>query len=332
MRNISKIDIFTLNLIKGIGQKSLMNLVNSGYPITDLIAMDEDELGSYIKGSGKKNAIDAIHHHYSEQQENAERELDNLKENDIELITFWDNDYPFLYKEIKDPPIFLYCKGNTSLLNYKQSIAIVGTRECSEHGRKIAFNTAKYFAEQKYNIVSGLAIGIDTAGHKGTLEAEGLTTAVLTDIHKIYPEENVQLANKILDTNGLLVAENAPGTFPHRGLLVARDRLQSGLSLAVFPIETDVKGGTMHTVQFAQDQNRLLYCPDLKSVPNYPPNFSKSRGINQLIIEGKAKAFNKSNYNILLDNLKKHELLLWNSTDHKLKIDVVQEQLTLKGT
>ena len=105
-----------------------------------------------------------------------------------------------------------------------------------------------------------MAIGIDTAGHKGTLEAEGLTTAVLTDIHKIYPEENVQLANKILDTNGLLVAENAPGTFPHRGLLVARDRLQSGLSLAVFPIETDVKGGTMHTVQFAQDQNRLLYC------------------------------------------------------------------------
>ena len=90
MGNISKIDIFTLNLIKGIGQKSLMNLINSGYPITDLIAMDEDELGGYIKGSGKKNAIDTIQNHYHEQQENAERELDNLKENDIDLITFWD--------------------------------------------------------------------------------------------------------------------------------------------------------------------------------------------------------------------------------------------------
>lgn len=330
--NISKIDIFTLNLIKGIGQKSLINLVHSGYPITDLIGMDEDELGSYIKGSGKKNAINAIHHYYSEHQENAEKELDNLKENDIELITFWDDDYPFLYKEIKDPPIFLYCKGNTSLLNYKQSIAIVGTRECSERGRKIAFNTAKYFAEQKYNIVSGLAIGIDTAGHKGALEDAGLTTAVLTDIHKIYPEENVQLTNKILDTNGLLVAENAPDTFPHRGLFVARDRLQSGLSLAVFPIETDVKGGTMHTVQFAQDQNRLLYCPDLKSVPNYPSNFSKSRGVNQLINEGKAEAFNKSNYKDLLDNLKKHESLLWNNSDHEQKMNVVQDQLTIKGT
>ncbi len=332
MGNISKIDIFTLNLIKGIGQKSLMNLINSGYPITDLIAMDEDELGGYIKGSGKKNAIDTIQNHYHEQQENAERELDNLKENDIDLITFWDDEYPFLYKEIKDPPIFLYCKGNISLLNYKQSIAIVGTRECSDYGRKIAFNTAEYFSEQKYNIVSGLAIGIDTAGHKGALESEGLTTAVLTDIHKIYPEENIQLANTILDTNGLLVAENAPGTFPHRGLFVARDRLQSGLSLAVFPIETDVKGGTMHTVQFAQDQNRLLYCPDLESVPNYPSNFSKSRGVTQLIYEGKATAFNKSNYKNILDNLKKHKLLLWNKGGRELKIDGVQEQLIIKGT
>ncbi len=332
MGNINKIDIFTLNLIKGIGQKSLMNLVNSGFPIADLIAMDKDELGSYIKGSGKENAIDAIHNHYSDQQENAERELDNLKKNEIDLITFWDDDYPFLYKEIKDPPIFLYCKGNTSLLNYNQSIAIVGSRECSDHGRKIAFNTAKYFSEQGYNIVSGLAIGIDTAGHKGALETEGITTAVLTDIHKIYPEENVQLANKILESNGLLVAENAPGTFPHRGLFVARDRLQSGLSLAVFPIETDVKGGTMHTVKFAQDQNRLLYCPDLMSIPNYPSNFSKSRGVNQLINEGKATAFNKSNYKELLDNLKKHELLLWENTGNEEKMDNVQEQLILKGT
>ena len=331
MANISKIDIFTLNLIKGIGQKSLMNLINSGYPITDLIAMDEDELGGYIKGSGKKNAIDAIHHHYSEQQENAEKELDNLKENDIDLITFWDDDYPFLYKEIKDPPIFLYCKGNTSLLNYKQSIAIVGTRECSDYGRKIAFNTAEYFSGQKYNIVSGLAIGIDTAGHRGSLKSEGLTTAVLTDIHKIYPEENIQLANTILDTNGLLLAENAPGTFPHRGLFVARDRLQSGLSLAVFPIETDVKGGTMHTVQFAQDQNRLLFCPDLLSIPKYPNNFSKSRGVIQLINDGKAIAFSKSIYPELLDKLKKHENLLWEKSQNIEEKSQTQEQLTLKG-
>ena len=309
-----------------------MNLVNSGYSITDLIAMGEDELGGYIKGSGKKNAIDTIQNHYNEQQENAERELDNLKENDIDLITYSDDDYPFLYKEINDPPIFLYCKGNISLLNYKQSIAIVGTRECSELGRKIAFNTAEYFAGQKYNIVSGLAIGIDSAGHRGALESEGLTTAVLTDIHKIYPEENIQLANTILDTNGLLVAENAPGTFPHRGLFVARDRLQSGLSLAVFPIETDVKGGTMHTVQFAQDQNRLLYCPDLESIPSYPSNFSKSRGVIQLINDGKATAFNKSNYNNILDDLKKHESILWNKVGRELKNDGVQEQLTLRGT
>lgn len=311
-----KTDIFALSLIKGLGKKSLFNIINSGLSITELISLDDEELGNYIKGSGKVNAINSIHEQFEYYQEKAESEIGNLYDNDIQLIAYSDEEFPFLYKKILDPPIFLYVKGNHELLNYRKGIAVVGTRECSDIGRNVAFNTAKYFAENDFNIVSGLALGIDTAGHKGALEAKGRTTSIVTDIQKIYPDENIQLSEDILNNGGLLVSENPPGTFPHRGLFVSRDRLQSGLSLAVFPIETDIKGGTMHTVQFAQDQNRLLFCPDLLSIPKYPNNFSKSRGVIQLINDGRATAFSKSIYPELLDKLKKHENLLWEKSQN----------------
>ncbi len=324
---MNKTDIFALSLVNGIGKKSLFNIISSGLSISELISLDENELGNYIKGSGKVNAINSIHDEFERNQEKAEREITNLNEIDIQLITYSDSDYPHLYKSIPDPPIFLYIKGNKELLNYRKSIAIVGTRDCSDVGRNIALNTAKYFSENEFNIVSGLAVGIDTAGHKGALEGKGKTTSIVTDVQKIYPEENIKLSEDILNNDGLLISENPPGTFPHRGLFVSRDRLQSGLSLAVFPIETDVKGGTMHTVQFAQDQNRLLFCPVLKRVPNYPSNFPKSRGVLQLIKEGKATAFNKTNYLEILNKLKDHEILLWENPQNKQTTNMVSYSL-----
>jgi len=328
---MNKTDIFALSLIKGLGKKSLINIINSGLSISELISLDEEGLGNYIKGSGKINAINLIHEQFEHYQEKAEAEIVNLNDHEIQLIAYSDEEFPFLYKNIPDPPIFLYVKGNHELLNYRKSIAVVGTRECSDIGRNIAFNTAKYFAENDFNIVSGLALGIDTAGHKGALEAKGKTTSILTDIQKIYPKENIQLSEDILNNGGLLVSENPPGTFPHRGLFVSRDRLQSGLSLAVFPIETDIKGGTMHTVRFSEDQNRLLFCPNLLNIPEYPDNFSKSRGVLQLINEGKAVPYNKAIYTEILKQLKKHELLLWKKTSSIKEKTITEEQLILKG-
>lgn len=329
---MDKTDIFALNLIQGIGKKSLFNIIKSGLSTSEFISLDEEELGKYVKGPGKANAIDVIHNHFEQYQEKAVAEIDNLNENDIQVITYIESDYPYLYKKIPDPPVFLYIKGNKELLNYRKSIAVIGTRDCSVMGSNIAFNTAKYFAEQGYNIVSGLALGIDTAAHKGALDVNGKTTSIVTDVRKIYPEENIQLSEEMLNNDGLLVSENPPGTFPHRGLFVSRDRLQSGLSLAVFPIETDVKGGTMHTVQFAQDQNRLLFCPDLLSIPNYPLNFAKSRGVTKLISKGTATAYSKSHYQNILQKLDKYISLLWENKDRSdIRRDNKSEQLGLDG-
>jgi DNA processing protein len=305
------IDLYALNMIPGLGKKSLLNIIQSGVTISDLMSMDIDAIGGYVKGAGKKAAYEALSSHFIEYQDRAEDILNEMRKNGIEIIVYSDSLYPSLYTKISDPPAFLFAKGNVQLLNKRKSLAIIGTRECSEFGKQIAFNTADYFANRDFNIVSGLALGIDTAGHKGALSANGKTTAILTDIDKIYPKENIKLAEDILANEGLLIAENPPGTYPNRGLFVSRDRLQSALSLAVFPIETDIKGGTMHTVRFSEEQGRPLFCPDLSKISKYPNNFAKSRGIIELINTNRAKAYSRSNYDEISALLKKSEEFLW---------------------
>ena len=312
---LSKNDLFALSLVEGVGAKSIKNIIDAKITQEDF---DESILSVHIKGSKKKQAIQSIVDHFEDYQNKAEHSLIELQNEGIQLIAFSDKEYPYLYSKIPNPPIFLYAKGNIDLLNYEKNIAVIGTRQCSPFGKDVAKKTAKRFVEAGYNIISGLALGIDTAAHEGALEAKGLTTAVLIDVQNVFPSENRDLANKILDKDGLLVAENPPGTFAHGGLFVSRDRLQSGLSEGVFPIETDIKGGTMHTVRFAEEQNRLLFCPDLYSIKDYPRNFDKSNGIMKLIKDNRATAYKKSDYKNIIRKLEKHKNLL-------------QEEIPLEG-
>ena len=324
MKNIiSNKDIFTLSQIKGIGNRSLFNIVDSGHSIDNLISLDDDKLGNLIRGSGKKNAIDTIKNDYIGQLEKAELNLEKLKDSKIDLISFWDERYPYLYKSIKNPPVYLYCKGDLSLLN-QQSVAIVGTRKCSDYGKKIASRTAKELVSHGFTIVSGLALGIDTAAHEGAIAANGKTISVLVDVHNIYPKENILLSEKILETGGLLFSENMPGTDLLDGLFVARDRLQSGLSLAVFPIETELDGGAMHTAKFAKEQDRLLYCPDLNSISNYPVNSPVASGIFKLVNDGDAEFYTSSSYRELLNALELRKKRLYGKEFNLIRKKLVQ--------
>ena len=122
----------------------------------------------------------------------------------------------------------------------------------------------------------------------------------------------LDLVLSLFRLNGLLIAESAPGSFVHRGLFVARDRLQSGLCLAVFPIETDVKGGTMHTVRFAQEQGRLLFCPDLSKIPKRTP--MKTSGIKKLLDDGAATPYTMNNYDDVVKELERKERELFSGS------------------
>lgn len=209
-----------------------------------------------------------------------------------------------------------------SILSNSDTIAVVGTRAPTQIGmeraRKIAYNMAK----SGYVIVSGLAKGIDTAAHLGALEANGSTIAVLgTPLDKIYPAENESLAHRIETESGVLISEYPLGPVISRGAFVQRDRVQSGLSTAVFAIQTDVEGGTMHTVRYAQKYNRLIFCPELSEAE---VGAKQNAGIVQLIRSSKARTFSDDNYQLVLRSIKRHKenlMVAWHTAAATIEKD-----------
>lgn len=160
-----------------------------------------------------------------------------------------------------DVPILLYYKGDLNIASLP-GIAIIGTREPTIDGVKAGTYLGKLFADRGYNIVSGLAIGCDTAGHKGALlSPNGKTTSFLAHgLDTIYPPENTELADEIVSRGGLLFSEYPIGTRVNRYNLVARDRLQAALADATIVIQTGIKGGTMHAANTTLMAKKSLFC------------------------------------------------------------------------
>jgi DNA processing protein len=250
------------------------------------------------------------------------------QKHNINIIARDDPNYPKSLLRIPDPPALLHVMGNIDALN-RDCIAIVGTREPTEYGLNAAKKTGSLFAEAGYAVVSGLAEGIDSAAHLGALEADGLTVAVLAHgLDTIYPSQNKKLADEILKSNGALVSEYPWGTKINRSFFVERDRIQSGLSLATFVVETGVTGGTMHTVKFCIEQKRSLI------VLRHPSNF-----INHPKVLGNAKLISEKQADIVFEpgegmdrvivemNRVKNELLTVHRSD-KLKLtDSIQTNI-----
>ncbi|MBA9070194.1 DNA processing protein [Methylobacterium sp. RAS18] len=206
----------------------------------------------------------------------------------IKVLGFHDEEYPVRLRDTPDPPAILYVKGNVSPLHAPRAVAVIGTREPTEYGGKVARKLALRVAEAGYAVVSGLAHGCDTLGHEGCLDAGGVGIAVMAHgLDKVYPAANRGLAQRLVENGGCLVSEYPVGVTPMRNAFAERDRIQSGLSDAVLVIETDVKGGTMHTVRFAREQRRPLACID------HPQKWleeDKTRGNQKMIKDGWATA------------------------------------------
>lgn len=218
----------------------------------------------------------------------AKRTIEQSEKLGIKILTPLNSSFPLRLKHIPDPPAILYVKGNVECLNSELSVAVIGTREPSAYGEKCGQLFARKFTEKGLVIVSGLAKGIDTAGHQGCLSAKGQTIAVLAQglDTGIYPSENRPLADKIIDEGGCLVSEYTLGVRGRPNFFVERDRLQAGLSSGVTVIETDIKGGTMHTAGYCLEQKKPLGC--LNHPEKFLKNNDKARGNQKLINEGKA--------------------------------------------
>ena len=168
--------------------------------------------------------------------------------------------FPNNLKQISKPPSKLYCLGDVSLLN-SPCIATVGSRDCSDYGLRVAKEFSEGLAKSGITIVSGLAIGIDTACHKGALSANGKTIAVLgCGINNIFPPENIRLANDIVSSGGLIISEYPTSTqykseyFPHRNRIVA------GLSLGALVVECAYRSGASLTANIAFKQCIPVFC------------------------------------------------------------------------
>lgn len=179
------------------------------------------------------------------------------------------------------PPKELWQYGNFPKRKEKKVVAIVGSRNCSDYGMNVAYKTAKTLAEHGFVVVSGLAYGIDSYAHRGCIDGGGATVAVLgTPIDKIYPASNSGLARRIVETGGAIISEYAPGSKVHPYNFVYRNRIVSGLADALIIVEASDKSGTIHTAQYAVEQDREVFV-----VPG-DINRPMSAGANRLIMDG----------------------------------------------
>ena len=264
-----------LSLIKNLGSKRKLKLLELYKTPEEIYKLTKEELMN-INGIGEAIANDIM---ISKNEEILNYHIKYMKENNIKIININEREYPQALKEIYDPPISLYVKGNIEKLNNK-NIGIVGCRECTTYGKKSAEYFSYNLSKQNINIVSGLAKGIDSYAHLGSLNT-GNTIAVLGNgLDIIYPKENLELANEIIKRGGTIISEYPCGTKPDKMKFPARNRIISGISSGIIVIEAKEKSGTLITVDFALEQGR-----DVFVVPGNI-NSINSVGTNDLIKQG----------------------------------------------
>ncbi|HEY4382414.1 MAG TPA: DNA-processing protein DprA [Acidobacteriaceae bacterium] len=210
----------------------------------------------------------------------AEDEANRVAESGGSFLTREDAAYPARLLEIYDPPAVLWVRGNAALLA-RPGIAVVGTRQPSPYGAGMAEMLSRDLANRRLTIISGMARGVDSAAHKGALDAGGKTVAVWgTGIDVVYPKENKKLAERIVESGGTIVSEFPLGTFPAPQNFPLRNRILSGMSVGVLVVEAGEYSGTRITARCAMEQDRDVY-----AVPGNVTN-KNAWGPNTLIKQG----------------------------------------------
>lgn len=295
------------SLIKGLGCVRKNKLLKIYGTPEEIYKLSKRELLK-VDGIGEETVTNIIE---AKNEKILNYHIKYMEENNIDIIHICEKSYPQILKQIYDAPVSLYIRGNKEILNGK-NVGIVGCRECTDYGKK----AAKYFAynlskEKSINIVSGLAKGVDSYAHWGSVGANiefestkncgkeqtgceklditceklknscGKTIAVLGNgLDMIYPKENIELANEIIRSGGAIISEYPCGTKPDKMNFPARNRIISGMSQGIIVIEAKEKSGTLITVDFALEQGR-----DVFVVPGNI-NSINSVGTNDLIKQG----------------------------------------------
>lgn len=316
--------ILRLSLVNGIGPGRANRIINEFDTLEELFALTEKEIVEKFR-----LPITVVENILDEKYKSLAQEIIQWCDNNgVEIITPKSENYPQLLNDIYDPPIILYAIGDCSLLNEK-SIALVGTREMTNYGKRVVADFVDVFVKNDLTVVSGLALGIDTISHKEVLDRGGKTVAVLpSSIDKIYPAVNRSLANEIKE-KGVLISEYFPGSKSNKYCFVQRNRVVSGMCKATVVVEAGFKSGSLITANFATTQGRDLY-----AVPGSIYN-SMSLGTNHLIEMGaipaiKAETIISESYSIgkeMVEQLHFFETSI--SDEEKIDLEEDEEKLFL---
>jgi len=211
------------------------------------------------------------------------KQIEKEKECQIQIIKINDEEYPENLRKIKNPPKQLYVKGNIENLK-ETGIAVIGTRHCTIYGRKMCRIFANNLVGYNLNIISGLAVGIDGCAHRACIEAKGKTIAVLpSGFNNIFPKENEELVNRILEAGGNIVTEYSSDFEKTADSCRERNRIISGLAIGTLVVEAGTNSGTSITVRNTIEQNKKAFC-----IPASLINL-KGIGTNEMIKKNQAK-------------------------------------------
>ena len=222
------------------------------------------------------------------QEEKIDKYIKYMQEKNIQIISYYDKTYPQQLKNLYDAPIVIYAIGNCRILNSKNKIAVIGARKASNYGINIARQIGIFLSKNNIHTISGLALGIDVNSHLGVLKENSLNSAsgraiavIGNGLDNIYPYQNKEIAEKIINSGGCIISEYIIGTKPLKNNFPARNRIISALADKLIVVEAEnEKSGTMITVDFSLELGKEIYV-----VPGNINN-KMSVGTNRLIKDG----------------------------------------------
>jgi len=267
-------DIITLTYIKGLSYNTIKKIVENYKSLKDLLKNPEQD-------SFRNNLmpLEIFSNSLAEAAKMADEQLSLCEKNQVNVVSYWDEKYPSLLKQITGPPVILYVKGKLQSPD-STSISIVGTRKNTLYGKLTAEKYSSFFCNNSIIVTSGLAYGIDSIAHQSAIQAKGITYAVIASgidqINTSSPTAE-KISRNIIESGGVIISEYKCGVKALPAYFPQRNRIISGISLATLIIESGVKGGALITARFAFDQNREVF-----AIPGNVTS-DKSLGTNYLI-------------------------------------------------